>query len=162
MLGMAILCAGLSAASERDPVEGFWLTVDGRTGEVQSGWEIYQSDGLLYGKMLSALGLSASDQAFRCRDRYRNFPIAGKVSQLPFLGTPWIFNLRQEKPGTWSNGNIINPEDGNMYQCKIIHHPADGRRFPTECIELRGEIGLGIGQSQYWQRTTRDQALALR
>lgn len=157
-----VFCTGVAAALEHDPAEGFWLTLDGRTGEIQSGWELYQSNGILYGKMVSAVGLSASDKAVRCRDSYRNFPVAGKVNQLPFLGTPWIFNLRMESPGTWVNGNIINPEDGIMYQCKVIYHPADGQRFKTECLEMRGEIGLGIGQSQYWQKATPEQAAALR
>jgi uncharacterized protein (DUF2147 family) len=157
-----IFCAVFSSAQERDPAEGFWLSIDDKTGEVQSGWEMYQRDGILYGAMLSAPGLAASDRAAKCRRSYRNFPVAGEVNQLPVLGTSWIFNLRRESPGTWINGNVINPGDGNMYKCKIIYHPADGQRFETECLEMRGELGLGIGRSQYWQRTTREQAGALR
>jgi len=153
-----VVCA--AAAFAADPAEGFWLSVDGKTGEIQSGWEIYASNGYLYGKMLSAVGCSPTDKAARCRDSYANFPIDGKVNQLPVFGTPWIFGLRMESPGYWANGSIINPEDGNMYKCSLIHHPADGKKFQQEALEIRGQL-LFFSGSQYWRRTTREGAGAL-
>jgi len=148
------------AAFAADPVEGFWLSVDDKTGEIKSGWEMYESNGYMYGKMLSAVGHSSTTKAARCRESYANFPIAGKVNQLPLLGTPWIFGLRRESPGTWTNGNVINPEDGNMYKCSLIHHPADGKKFKQEALEIRGQL-LVFSGSQYWRRATREQASAL-
>jgi uncharacterized protein (DUF2147 family) len=143
-----------------DPAEGFWLSVDDKTGEIKSGWEIYESNGYLYGKMLSAVGFSSDTKAARCRESYANFPIAGKVNQLPLLGPPWIFGLRMESSGRWTNGNVINPEDGNMYKCSLIHHPADGKKFLQETLEIRGQL-LFFSGSQYWRRATREQASAL-
>jgi uncharacterized protein (DUF2147 family) len=148
------------AAFAADPVEGFWLSVDDKSGEIKSGWEIYESNGVLYGKMLSAVGFSSTTRASRCRDSYAGFPIAGKANQLPLLGTPWIFGLRRESPGRWTNGNIINPEDGNMYKCTLIHHPADGKKFKQEALEIRGQL-LVFSGSQYWKRATREEASAL-
>jgi uncharacterized protein (DUF2147 family) len=78
------------------------------------------------------------------------------------VGTPWIFGLAMDRPGQWSHGNIIDPESGNLYQCKISFHAADGNRYKHDTLEMRGEIGLGIGRSQFWRRTTREQAAALR
>jgi uncharacterized protein (DUF2147 family) len=57
---------------------------------------------------------------------------------------------------------VVNPEDGNMYRCKITYHPVAGDRFAAGTLEMRGEIGLGIGRSQYWRRCTREEAAALR
>jgi uncharacterized protein (DUF2147 family) len=153
------LCA--TAAFAADPAEGFWLSVDNRTGEIQSGWEIYESNGYLYGKLLSAIGCSSTDKAVKCRDSYANFPITGKVNQLPVFGPPWIFGLSRESPGNWTNGNVINIGDGNMYKCSIIHHPADGKKFQQEALEIRGQL-LFFSGSQYWKRTTREEASALR
>jgi uncharacterized protein (DUF2147 family) len=153
-----LVCAG--AAFAADPVEGFWLSVDHKTGEIKSGWEIYESNGYLYGKILSAVGCSSADKAARCKESYANFPIAGKVNQLPVIGTPWIFGLRMERPGSWINGNVINPEDGNMYKCSLIHHPADGRKFQYETLEVRGQL-LVFSGSQYWRRATREEASSL-
>jgi uncharacterized protein (DUF2147 family) len=153
------LCAG--AAFAADPVEGFWLSVNDKTGEVQSGWEVYQSNGALVGKMISAVGWTETDKAARCRESYPGFPIAGKVNLLPVLGTPWIFGLRMEIPGRWTNGSVINPADGKVYGCSLIHHTADGKRFPQETLEMRGQL-LVFSGSQYWRRATREEADAVR
>jgi len=143
-----------------DPVEGFWMSVDDKTGEIKSGWEIYENNGVMYGKMLSAVGFTSATKATRCRDSYANFPIAGKVNQLPLLGTPWMFGLRRENAGKWSNGNIVNPEDGNMYKLTLIHHPVDGKKFKQETLEIRGQL-LVFSGSQYWKRATFEQASSL-
>ncbi|MDR0721178.1 MAG: DUF2147 domain-containing protein [Treponema sp.] len=158
----AVIYTGFLYGAGDDPAEGFWMSVDTKTGEIQSCWELYQTEGVLYGKMLSAVGITVESKAIKCRDHYRDFPLAGRVSQLPILGTPWIFGLKRQSMGTWVDGKIINPGDGALYTCKIRYHPGDGKKYPTECLEIRGEIGLGIGGSQYWQRTSREQAGALR
>jgi uncharacterized protein (DUF2147 family) len=56
----------------------------------------------------------------------------------------------------------IDPNDGKMYKCKITFHAADGRRYPTDTLEMRGEIGLGIGRSQFWRKSNRTEASGLR
>jgi uncharacterized protein (DUF2147 family) len=154
------LCGGLCFAS--DPAEGYWLSVDERTGKVTAGWEIYQEGGKLYGKILSTADYEAGIKAEKCKESYRGFPFPGKVNQMVVVGTAWIFGLVQEQEGRWVNGNVIDPTDGNMYKCKITYHPADGNKFTTEALEMRGEIGLGIGRSQFWQRATRETAMAQR
>ena len=154
------VCAGIAFAA--DPVEGFWLSVDHKTGEIQSGWEMYQSNGYLYGKMLSAIRCSPTDKAVKCNESYDGFPIAGKVNQLPILGTPWIFDLRMESPGHWTNGYIVNPDDGDIYRLSLIHHDADGGKFRQETLEIHGQLlHLSLGESQYWRRATREEASAL-
>jgi uncharacterized protein (DUF2147 family) len=143
-----------------DPVEGFWFSIDEKSGQVTAGWEIYESGGLLYGKMVSLAGRSGSEPAVLCKKSYQGFPVAGEVNQMPLAGTPWIFGLRREHEGTWAGGHVVNPEDGNMYKCKITYHPAEGSR--AEALEMRGEVGLGIGRSQQWRRCTREEAAGLR
>ena len=144
-----------------DPAEGFWLSVDEKSGKITAGWEIYESGGALYGKMLSLVGRPGSEAAARCKKSYQGFPVAGVVNQMPLAGTPWIFGLRRDGEGIWSGGHVVNPEDGNMYRCKITRHSA-GSRFEAEALEMRGEVGLGIGHSQFWRRCTREEAAALR
>jgi uncharacterized protein (DUF2147 family) len=143
-----------------DPAEGFWYSVDEKSGQITAGWEIYENGGLLYGRMLSLIGRSPQEPAAKCRGSYRGFPVEGDVSRMPLAGTPWIFGLRREKEGVWTGGRVVNPEDGNMYHCKITYHPASGSA--AESLEMRGEIGLGIGRSQYWRRCTREEAAVLR
>ena len=159
-----MLCFVLATAFRlaADPVEGYWLSVDEKTGKVTAGWHIYQEGGLLFGKILSMSDYSRDVLAEKCRDSYQGFPLAGKISRMPVVGTPWIFGLSADKPGEWSGGSVINPEDGRMYRCKIMFHAADGRRYQIDTLEMRGEIGLGIGRSQFWRRSTMEEANSLR
>jgi uncharacterized protein (DUF2147 family) len=149
------------AVLSADPAEGFWLSVDHKTGKIESGWEIFQQDDNLLGRILSGLGTKVTCLAARCRESYPNFPVDGKVNQLPVLGTPWIFGLIMESPGRWTNGSVINPADGSIYKCSMIFHPADGKKFMHETLEIRGQF-LFFSGSQYWRRATREEAGALR
>jgi uncharacterized protein (DUF2147 family) len=160
-MGFCLLLNGLASVSA-DPAEGFWISIDDKTGAAESGWEFYQVDGVLLGKMLSGLGQTPAVLAVKCRDSYRGFPIAGKVSAMPMLGTPWMFGFRAKKSGEWVDGHVIDPSSGGIYKCKLTHRPADGKKFKTEVLEVRGELVLGIGRSQYWRRATREEASALR
>ncbi|MDR0785538.1 MAG: DUF2147 domain-containing protein [Treponema sp.] len=158
-----IFCIGFLAETvfAADPVEGFWLSVD-ETQKTTAGWEIYQTNGVLFGKMLSVAGFPPTLKAVTCKSSYEGFPIPGDVREMPLAGTPWIFGLKRDGEGAWSRGNIIDPESGKMYKCKITFRKADGKKYKTDVLEMRGEIGFGIGRSQFWNRATKDAASALR
>ena len=145
----------------QDPVEGFWLSIDEKTGKVTGGWHIFVQGGKLFGRVLSMADYSPDILAVKCKDSYPGFPVAGKVNQMPVAGTIWMYGLSSNKPGEWSGGHVINPEDGGMYKCKMIYRRADGKKFKTDVLEMRGEIGLGIGRSQYWQKTDERTAASL-
>ena len=144
-----------------DPAEGFWITVD-RRGNATEGWEVYAVEGILYGKILSLAGHPQDTKATRCNDSYPNFPLPGKVNEMTVVGTPWIFGLTQDRPGVWSGGHVVDPVNGRMYRCRITYHPQDANRYNTDTLEVRGEIGLGIGMSQFWRKSSREEALSLR
>jgi uncharacterized protein (DUF2147 family) len=153
----ALLCWGLLLAAGlcADPAEGYWLSTDEKTGLDTAGWQIYQEGGQLYGKILFITAYPQDVKAERCKDSYRGFPLPGKVSQMPVVGTAWIFGLSRYRSGEWRGGTIINPEDGSMYGCRIIFRPADGGRYKEDVLEVRGTIGP-LGRSQYWRRLTRE------
>lgn len=153
------VCIGFCFA---DVVEGYWISYDEKTGKATAGWEITQKDNLLYGKILSIAGFPQDALAVKCKDSYKGFPDSGIVNKRTTVGTTWIWGLKMEKPGVWSGGNIVNPDDGNMYKCKIVFRSADGKKYKTDVLEMRGEIGLGIGRSQFWQKATKEEAAALR
>jgi len=155
-----IFAAGLCFAA--DPVEGFWISFDDKSGKATAGWEIYTVGNKLFGKVLSVTGHPQDVTAYNCKDSYRDFPVQGKVSAMRVVGTPWIFDLTQDKVGIWSGGNVIDPDNGNMYKCRITFRARDGSKYKTDTLEMRGEIGLGIGRSQFWQKATRAEASALR
>ena len=158
-LFILLTAAGVCFAA--DPAEGYWLSIDEKTGKVTAGWHIYQESGKLFGKILSLADHPKTALADSCKDSYAGFPVAGKVSQMTVVGSPWIFGLSMVKTGEWGGGNVIDPDDGKMYKCKIIYRAADGKKFKTEVLEMRGEIGLGIGRSQFWQKTDQQTASSL-
>jgi len=151
------LVIGLSIAAvcfaQSDPVEGYWLSVDEKTNKVTAGWQIYQQNGILYGKILSLSEDPKGTIAKDVKESYKDFPLPGKVNKMEVAGPPWIFGLTKKDIGDWRGGKIIDPADGNMYNCKIIFHKADGKKYANDTLEMRGEIGLGIGRSQFWRKT---------
>ena len=157
---IAIVGAAFTATvafAEEDPALGHWTRTD-KAG-VMSVWEVYTEGGLLYGKIIytSSPLVKADTKAERCKASYNGFPLQGKVNELPILNTAWIWGLKLESPGVWTGGNIINGEDGKMYKSKITFHAADGKKFKTDTLEMRGEIGMGIGGSDYWKRATKEE-----
>jgi uncharacterized protein (DUF2147 family) len=151
------LVIGLSITTvcfaQNDPVEGYWISVDEKTNKVTAGWQIYQQNGILYGKILSLADEPKGTIAKDVKESYRGFPLSGKVNQMEVAGPPWIFGLTKKGTGDWRDGKIIDPADGNMYNCKIIFRKADGKKYANDTLEMRGEIGLGIGRSQFWRKT---------
>lgn len=143
-----------------DKVEGYWKSIDEKTGKVTAEWRIYEKNGGLFGEIIRVPEQDDATLAVNCKGPYKNFPIPGEVSKMTVINTPFIFGLRMKTPGQWEGGSIIDPGDGKMYQCKVTFRPADGKKFMTETLEMRGEIGLGIGRSQYWQRMKESEALA--
>jgi len=160
IIALFLVSSGICFAA--DPAEGFWISVDEKTGQDTAGWEIFIRDGKLYGRILSLADLPQNVKADQCKDSYKGFPASGKVSEMTVVGTSWIFGLVPDgQPGQWKGGNIIDPNDGSMYGCKIIFHPADGKKFKVDTLEMRGTIGP-FGRSQFWRRASRDQAAGLR
>ena len=143
--------------AQTDPVVGYWLSIDEKSNQVTAGWQIYIENNLLYGKILSLKDEPRGTLAAECRERYEGFPLSGRVNQMQVAGPPWIFGLTRNAEGDWRGGKIIDPESGNMYNCKVTFRPAGsragGRTFQNDTLEMRGEIGLGIGRSQYWRKT---------
>ncbi len=135
-----------------DPVEGFWKSIDEKTGKITAYWNIYQKAGLLYGEIISLPDKPSTTIATDVKASYKGFPVAGAVNKMKVVGTPWIFGLSSKSSGVWAGGSIIDPEDGSMYKCKITFRPKDDKKFSVDSLEMRGEIGLGIGRSQFWVR----------
>ncbi|MCL1927303.1 MAG: DUF2147 domain-containing protein [Treponema sp.] len=155
------LVGGLCFAA--DLVEGFWISVDEKTGKDTAGWEIFVQNGKLYGKILSAVDAKPGDKATACKPSYKGHPTPGNVSEMPIIGTIFIFDLVPDSKGKWKGGNIINPEDGKMYGCEITYHAADGKKYTVDTLEVRGTGLAGLlGRSQYWRKATKTQAESLR
>ena len=136
-----------------DPVEGLWKSIDEKTQQVTGVWKIYEKDGKLFGEMVMTKGYHPQGAVTACKETYKDFPKKGRVNKMPLVGTPFIYNLIKKSEGYWHKGYIIDPGDGKHYYCKIIFRKADNKKYKKDMLEMRGEIGLGIGRSQYWEKT---------
>lgn len=154
------LCAG--ALSAADTVEGYWKSIDEKTGKVTAAWKIYDQGGKLYGIIVTVPSQKDDTIAKECVGPYKGFPVAGDVSKMTVVNTPFIYGLTKKAEGQWDSGNIIDPKDGKVYKCKIAYRAADGKKYKVDMLEMRGEIGLGIGRSQLWEKTTEAEIETLR
>ncbi len=93
-------------------ITGKWKTIDDATGEAKSVVEIFERQGEFYGKIIKIFTNEDPD------------PVCDKCSQddsrynKKIIGMEIIRNMK--KTGDeYSSGNILDPEDGRVYKCKL-------------------------------------------
>lgn len=156
-----LLVLGFSMLAAEDKVEGLWKSID-ETGKTTAAWRIYQKDTMLYGEIVKVPDQADTKLADKCLPSYKGFPLSGDISKMTVVNTPFIYSLKMKNPGQWDSGNIIDPKEGKLYKCKITFRAADGKKYKNDMLEMRGEIGLGIGRSQLWERTNEAEIAALK
>jgi uncharacterized protein (DUF2147 family) len=145
VMWMAVLVAGLVVApaamwagdgAPLTPV-GKWKTIDDKTGKPKAIVEIYLENGRLFGKIAAALDPEATPTCEMCKDERKNRPIVGLV----------ILRGLVRHSEEYSGGDILDPDNGTVYRCKL--RLADGGRR----LIVRGFLGLSVfGRSQTWTR----------
>ena len=139
-LAGVLLASAVSAMAQSDTPAGTWQTIDDSTGQPKALVQITQdSSGSLNGKVIKGLG--ANDQPDRrctaCTDARKDQPI---------LGMTIITDMKKDGEG-WDHGQILDPENGKIYKCKM--HLEDGGNK----LVVRGYIGVSLlGRSQTWVR----------
>lgn len=137
-LPMSLLApATVSAASSTSPL-GTWKTIDDKTGKARAIVRIYEQDGRLFGRIEQSF-TAGDDQrvCIACTDERKNQPIIGLIV---------IRNIK-EQGDEFAGGDILDPESGYLYRCKM-HLEDAGMR-----LIVRGYIGFALlGRSQTWQR----------
>lgn len=139
-LAGVLLVSAITAMAQTDSPVGTWQTIDDHTGQPKALVQITQdSNGSLNGKVIK--GLNANDQPDRrcteCTD--------ARKDQL-ILGMTIINDMKKDGDGR-DNGQILDPENGKVYKCKM--HLEDGGNK----LVVRGYIGVSLlGRSQTWIR----------
>jgi uncharacterized protein (DUF2147 family) len=137
LLPAAVLCAAAASAEPHSPV-GWWKTFDDKTGRARGIVRIYEQDGRLFGRVEKTFKPGGDSRVcVACTDERRNRPIIGLII---------LRNLRAEGDA-YAGGDILDPETGVVYRCKLRLDPAGAR------LEVRGYIGIPLmGRTQTWQR----------
>lgn len=118
-------------------VVGKWKTTDDKTGEDKSIVEIYEKDGKVYGKVVEILNPAKKDaKCDKCK---------GADKDKPILGLTIIKGLSKDG-NEWSDGQILDPNEGKLYKCTISLNGADK-------LDVRGYVGVSLlGRTQTWVR----------
>jgi len=139
-LALAIFAAMPSPAANPEPPSpvGVWKTFDDKTGEARAMVRIYRQNGKLFGRIEQSFRPDAEGRVcVACTDDRKNQPIKGLLI---------IRNMAPDGNG-FAGGDILDPESGSVYRCKM-HVEQNGSR-----LILRGFIGISLlGRTQTWQR----------
>ena len=143
IVGFSIACASLTTFAAS--IEGYWKSIDDRTGEQLSIYEIKKgADGTFHGKILYRYpvpGGVALTHCTKCPPPYTNKPLVGMET---FLG----FKQDEKNPNLYMDGRVLEPKSGKIYKGKA-NLSADGKR-----LRLRGYVGVSaLGRTQVWIRT---------
>ncbi len=111
-LFLAFSLIAISAMAQRSTPLGKWKTVDDNTGKTKSVVEIYEKGGKLFGKVLELFDPEKPDP--KCEECAKDDPRHMK----PIVGLEIIRNMKQDGK-EWEDGDILDPENGKVYKCKI-------------------------------------------
>ena len=143
IVGFSIACASLTTFAAS--IEGYWKSIDDRTGEKLSIVEIRKgADGTFRGKILYRYpvpGGVALTHCTKCPPPYTNQPILGLEILSGFKEDP-------DKRNAYVDGKVLEAKSGKIYKGKA-NLSADGKR-----LRLRGYVGVSaLGRTQIWIRT---------
>ena len=127
-------------AQTPDPAVGVWKTIDDKTNTPSSLVKVEEVNGALEGTIIKTFfqpNETPLVYCTLCKDDRKDKPI---------IGMKIMTELRRTKPGYWSNGKILDPDEGEIYQVKI--GTEDGKK-----MEVRGYIGFPLlGRTQVWYK----------
>jgi uncharacterized protein (DUF2147 family) len=132
---LCVFCLFLAGLGAMD-ITGYWKTVDDTTGEVKSICGVYEKNNRVYGRLLVLF----KDGEYL--EDYRNpQKIAEEVKGKPFYsGLDIIWDMK-ESGSRYKKGKIMDPENGNIYDCEMWLENGN--------LMVRGSI-LFIGRNQTW------------
>lgn len=133
---------------QSDPAEGFWKSIDDKTGNTTGIWKLYiASDDRLYGELVWIPDVDPRALAATCTkvSSYDDIPFSGNPAERTVLNTPWLYKVQYVSPGVWKQGHIIDPTDGNHYYGGITYD--NGKLKMRGSLDKRG----WFGRSQVWE-----------
>lgn len=129
-LGMCF-CSGQS-------VFGKWKTIDDRTGNPKGIIEIYEKDGLMYGKILKIVEKGKENAVcIKCD---------GDLKDKPVVGMTIIKAGKKNEDNEWKGKFLFDPEQAMTFRFKIWLNPDD----PNE-LKVRGYLAF-LYRTQTWLR----------
>jgi uncharacterized protein (DUF2147 family) len=136
-ISIFVSCAN---AQSNDPVLGVWKTIDEKTNQPSSLIRLEEKNGELIGvvtELIPTPGEVLVTHCNLCKDERKGKPIIGMII---------MKGLKRGAPGNGSGGEILDPEEGEIYKVKIT-------MVNDKTLEVRGYIGIPLlGRTQIWIR----------
>ena len=134
LLTSVFLCLSFFFTSAQSPV-GKWDTYDDETNEKKSVIEIYKVGDKLYGKIIKIHDNTKADaKCTTCTDDKKDKAILGMI----------IMENLEKDDDEWDDGEILDPNNGKIYDCKIWLEGND-------ILKVRGYVGF-FYRTQTWKR----------
>lgn len=136
-----------SAFVHANGIDGYWQTIDDKTGNPKGIMQIYTQENVTYGKVLGGYpvnGVVPHQICTKCPSPFTNQPVTS-------MQIMWGFTYNPQDQD-YENGHILDPDSGHIYHAMLI---------PTnngQNLKVHGYIGIPlIGRTQIWNRLTEDQ-----
>jgi uncharacterized protein (DUF2147 family) len=124
--------------AQHNSVLGRWKTIDDRTGETKSIVELFELDGKVHGRILKIFPKPEQDQDPVCE----KCPLQDSRHKMKIIGMEILKDLKPSG-SEYDDGNILDPEVGKVYRCKIWLEQSD--------LKVRGYWGP-FWRTQTWKR----------
>ncbi|TMM53650.1 DUF2147 domain-containing protein [Maribacter algarum] len=119
-------------------VFGTWKTIDDRTGKPKGLIEIYEKDGMMFGKILKVLEEGREDVlCIKCD---------GDMKDKPVVGMHIIKKGEKNDDGEWKGKYLFDPEQAMTFRFKIWLNPEN-----SDELKVRGYLAF-IYRTQTWVR----------
>ncbi len=128
----------ISQVVHSQSVLGTWKTIDDMSGNAKSILEVYKNGDRIYGKIKRILVKGKENAVcINCE---------GELKDKPVVGMLIINGLKNSSKNEYGGGEILDPENGRKYRCKIWLNPEN----PNE-LKVRGYIAF-FYRTQTWLR----------
>ena len=138
VLSIPLTLWGVDGLAQSTPI-GLWRTVDDATGKARALVRIVETSGVLSGRIEHLFDPDPKwdGRCDKCRDERKDQPVLGMT----------ILSGARRDGADYRGGEILDPENGNVYRC-ILRVTGAGDR-----LEVRGFIGIALfGRTQIWVR----------
>ncbi len=110
LICMLVFCSGLIA----EEIQGFWKTINEKTGKPQCIVAIYEYENKYYGRIVGTYNEDGTKMKETIDAPEERAP--GVIGQPFYCGLDLIWGL---KKGSTCKGKIVDPEKGNIYRAEL-------------------------------------------
>ncbi len=140
-----------SATANASAIDGYWSTIDDKTGKPKAFVEIITKDNIIYAIVRGGYpvnGVVPHNICSKCPSPFTNQPV---TNMQIMWGVSYNANDKD-----YDGGQILDPDSGNIYRV-MLTPSAD-----NQSLKVHGYIGIPLlGRTQMWYRLTTDQFNAL-